>query len=69
MMMKSMPRMLRWKTKHLPFLDLMSTKVTSKKGVLQVNDCFTSGLMTSLSMLTHSCIALNLFNFSYFITN
>ena len=39
----------------LPFLDLISTKVTSKKGVLQVNDCFTFGSMASLSMFKYEC--------------
>ena len=36
----------------IPLLDLMSTKVTSKKGVLQVKDCFTPGLMTPFSMFS-----------------
>ena len=51
--MKLIPGMHMWETKCLPLLDLMSTKVTLKKGVLQVNDSFTSGLMTLLSMSTY----------------
>ena len=51
--MKLIHRMHMWKTKYLPLLDLMSTKVTLKKGVLQVNDSFTSGLLTLLSMSTY----------------
>ena len=34
----------------LPFLVFISTKVTSKKGVLQVKVCFTPGFSTSLSI-------------------